>query len=124
VLDKLRSRGLPLALVSDSSAEAPALWTESPLATRIAVTAFSCLVGVRKPDPALYLYAVRRLRVRPESCLYVGDGGGGELTGAVSLGMDVVRLRLSGDVPTDRYDDDASFAGPEVSSLSALLDRL
>jgi putative hydrolase of the HAD superfamily len=124
VLDELLSRGLPLALVSDSSAEAPALWSESPLSARIAVTAFSCVVGARKPDPALYLHAVRRLGADVRRCMYVGDGGGGELTGAAGLGMDVVRLRVPGDVPTDRYDDDDAFAGPEISSLSALLGRL
>lgn len=124
VLDELRSRGLPLALVSDSSAETPALWLDSPLSERVSVTAFSCLVGVRKPDPAIYLYAVRRLGVDPRQCLYVGDGGGGELSGAAALGMDVVRLRSPGDAPTDRYDDDESFAGPEIATLAALLDGL
>jgi putative hydrolase of the HAD superfamily len=124
VLDELRSRDLPLALVSDSSEEAPALWPQSPLSRRIPVAAFSCRVGARKPDPAIYLHAVGLLGADPRRCLYVGDGGGGELTGAASLGMDVVRLRVAGDIPADRYDDDHAFTGPEIASLSALLDRL
>jgi putative hydrolase of the HAD superfamily len=124
VLDELRSRDLPLALVSDSSSETPALWPESRLSARIAVTAFSCLVGRRKPDPAIYLHAVRQLSVTPEACLYVGDGGGGELTGAAALGMRVIRLRPPGDVPTDRYDDDHAFDGPEIPTLDRLLDQI
>lgn len=124
VLDELRSTGLPLGLVSDSSAETPAIWDGSPLAARIAVTAFSCLVGVRKPGAAIYLHAVARLGVDPGRCLYVGDGGGGELTGAAALGMDAVRLRVPGDAPSDRYDDDATFAGPEIAALADLVDRL
>jgi putative hydrolase of the HAD superfamily len=124
VLDDLRSRDLPLALVSDSSEEAPTLWPRSPLSSRIRVTAFSCRVGARKPDPSIYLHAVGLLGADPRRCLYVGDGGGGELTGAAALGMDVVRLRVPGDVPSDRYDDDDAFTGPEIASLSALLDRL
>jgi putative hydrolase of the HAD superfamily len=124
VLDELRARGLPLALVSDSSAEAPALWPASPLSQWIAVAAFSCVVGARKPDPAIYLHAVRRLGVAVRQCPYVGDGGGGELTGAAALGMDVLRLRVAGDAPTDRYDDDATFVGPEIGSLAGVLEHI
>jgi len=112
-----------LALVSDASSETPALWPESPLASRVPVTAFSCLVGVRKPDPEIYLHATRRLGVDPVQCVYVGDGGGGELTGAAALGMDVVRLRTADDAASGRYDDDAGFTGPEIATLAALLDR-
>ena len=121
VLDGLLDAGLPLALVSDSSVETPSLWAESPLSERIMVTAFSCLLGVRKPDPAIYLHAVRELDVRPADCLFVGDGGGRELSGATELGMQVVRLRVPGDDPTDRYDDDRSFTGPQITALSDLL---
>jgi putative hydrolase of the HAD superfamily len=120
VLDVLAARGLPQALISDSSAEVPELWTDSPLARRIPVTAFSCVVGARKPDPALYLHAVRRLAVPVWECLYVGDGGGGELTGAASLGMRAVRLNTGGE-PTERYDDDTGFAGETVATLAELL---
>jgi len=120
VLDELVARGLLLALVSDSSVETPELWPGSPLARRIPVTAFSCVVGARKPDPALYLHAVRRLGVLAQECVYVGDGGGGELTGAASLGMRAVRL-TTGDRATDRYDDDAAFAGVQIDTLGELL---
>lgn len=120
VLDRLLSRGLRLGLVSDSSVETPLLWPESPLSSRMAATAFSCVLGVRKPEPAIYLHVLGALRLEPRACLYVGDGGGRELTGAAALGMYAVRLRPPGDVPTDRYDDDP-FDGPEVSSLQELL---
>ena len=120
VLDELVARGLPLALVSDSSVETPELWHASPLARRVPVTAFSCVVGARKPDAALYLHAVRQLAVPLRGCVYVGDGGGGELTGAAALGMRAIRLNTGGG-PTDRYDDDAAFAGEEIAALGELL---
>jgi putative hydrolase of the HAD superfamily len=122
VLDELRHAGLALALVSDSSMEAPEVWPATALSSLITVTAFSCLLGVRKPDPAIYLHAVRGLSVEPGDCLYVGDGGGGELTGAAALGMQVLRIRMPDDGPSDRYDDDLAFAGPEIAGLTELLD--
>jgi putative hydrolase of the HAD superfamily len=120
VLDELAARGLRLALVSDSSVETPEVWPGSPLARRIPITAFSCVVGARKPDPELYLHAVRQLGVPAQECVYVGDGGGGELTGAAALGMRAIRLD-TGARPADRYDDDAAFAGDEITMLAELL---
>lgn len=122
VVDALRAAGSRLAVVSDSSAETPLLWSQSPLGKRIPVTAFSCVVGVRKPDPAIYLHAVDALQVLPEDCLFVGDGDGHELSGAAALGMRVVRLRSPGDRPADRYDDDHDFDGPEIHTLAGLLE--
>ena len=51
VLDALREAGFRLGLVSDSSIETPTAWPGCPLASRIEVTAFSCLLDVRKPHP-------------------------------------------------------------------------
>jgi putative hydrolase of the HAD superfamily len=122
VLDELRARGFLLALVTDSSTETPTLWKETMLAARLDHTAFSCLLGVCKPDPSLFLHACKGLEVAPRHCAYVGDGGGHELTAAAALGMRVVRLRVPGDEASDRYDDDHSFAGAEIAALPQLLE--
>ena len=53
---------------------------------------FSVEVGICKPDPEIYLTACRRLGVEPQECVYVGDGGSRELTGAAAVGMTPVRL--------------------------------
>jgi len=121
VLDELRTRGFLLALVTDSSIETPTLWRETPLAPRLDQAAFSCLLGVRKPDPELFLHACEGLGVTPRECAYVGDGGGHELTAATALGMLAVRLRPRDAAASDRYDDDSAFAGAEVAALSELL---
>jgi putative hydrolase of the HAD superfamily len=82
--------------------------------------AFSCVLGVCKPDPEIFLHACRSLGLRATECAYVGDGGGHELTAAAALGMRALRLRVPGEGAADSYDDDA-FAGPEVISLRELL---
>ena len=122
VLDELLARGLRLGLVSDSSVETPLLWPSTPLASRIEVAAFSCLLGVRKPDPAIYRHVLDALEVAPEQCLFVGDGGSGELTGAVALGMQAVRLKVAAEPPGVRYDDDTGFSGRHIPSLAVLLE--
>jgi putative hydrolase of the HAD superfamily len=53
---------------------------------------FSFEVGSVKPEPAIYLAACRGLGVSPYRCLFVGDGNGRELEGAMDLGMTAVRI--------------------------------
>jgi FMN phosphatase YigB (HAD superfamily) len=48
---------------------------------------FSHEVGFVKPDPEIYLTACERLGVEPGHCIFVGDGGSGELPGAAAVGM-------------------------------------
>ena len=81
-LDDLRAAGLRLGLVSDSSVEVPTVWPDCPLARRFDATAFSCLLGLRKPAREMYLSVTRRLGVTPAQCLYVGDGDSRELAAA------------------------------------------
>lgn len=92
-LTELRSRGYPIALVSVCAPDIPARWRRLPLAPFVEVTVFSSEVGLRKPDPAIYLAATDGLGVAPEACLYCGDGAYGELTGAAAVGMTPYLIR-------------------------------
>lgn len=83
----LRSAGAKLGLISDCSSDGPRASPTSPLASLFDAALFSCDVGVRRPDPRIYRLACDRLGVPPERCLYVGDGGSRELTGAAAIGM-------------------------------------
>jgi putative hydrolase of the HAD superfamily len=51
----------------------------------------SCETGLVKPDPEIFKLCAARLGVRPEDCLYVGDGGSDELRGASTVGMTPVQ---------------------------------
>jgi putative hydrolase of the HAD superfamily len=93
----LRARGVPTALISMCAPDTPPLWHASALAESVDVEVFSCEVGLRKPDPAIYLHACSQLGVDPRSCLYVGDGSYRELSGATAVGMTAV-LVLDPDV--------------------------
>jgi putative hydrolase of the HAD superfamily len=78
----------------------------------------SHLEGVEKPDPEIFLRGCRRMGVRPEECLYVGDLYPVDVLGARSAGMDAVLLdpmdRL--DYPVDRI--------PDVQALPGYLARV
>jgi putative hydrolase of the HAD superfamily len=86
----VRDNGYRSALVSMCAPDTPELWRASPFAGLIEVEVFSCEVGHRKPEPAIYLAASDRLGVPPARCLYVGDGSYGELRGAAAVGMTAV----------------------------------
>ncbi|HMK93373.1 MAG TPA: HAD-IA family hydrolase [Thermoleophilia bacterium] len=121
VLDRLRAAGLRLALVTDSSIETPTVWPGCPLADRFDATVFSCLTGVRKPAPEMYLCAARAVGVAPERCLFVGDGDSHELSGAVAVAMRAVRLHDAGETVATQHVGDAEFSGPVIDSLDELL---
>lgn len=91
-LRRLKGDGYRLGLISDCSSELPALWGNTEFPDFFDVTIFSCEVGVKKPDPKIYQLASEKLKVTPGECLYIGDGGSKELTGADAVGMHPVLL--------------------------------
>jgi putative hydrolase of the HAD superfamily len=117
MLDKLRAGGWLLGLVSNTTAESPDRFRESPLSSRFDVTAFSSELGVAKPDPAIYLAACQELGVAAPACIYVGDGADEELVAAAALGMRAIRT-------TEHADSDPSWTGPTISTLADLATKL
>ncbi|MBI2856452.1 MAG: HAD-IA family hydrolase [Chloroflexi bacterium] len=101
----LRSADIGTGVISNASAEVSLFWPESPLSTLIDAAVFSGNVGLSKPDPRIYRHICDVLGVEPESCVYVGDGGDGELTGAKSVGMLPVQIlvRSSPDTEAAHY---------------------
>lgn len=124
VLRALAERGLAICVISDCGPETPSIWPSLPFAGLVTQPVFSCDLRVRKPHPSLYELAASRIGLAPADCVYVGDGGSRELTGALAVGMRAVRLAVSGeDWGADiRYEPDDGFSGTFVPSLSALLD--
>jgi putative hydrolase of the HAD superfamily len=75
---------------------------------------------MRKPDPRLFRAAAARLPADPERCLYVGDGGGRELTGAAAVGMRAVLLAGPDWRPTRAGSHETGWTGPQIASLTEL----
>jgi putative hydrolase of the HAD superfamily len=117
LLAALKDRGIKIALVSNADVMDTWHWKESPLAPYFDAAIFSWEAGVQKPDPRIYALALEQLggngpdrsedhgpaqtgsagggapgsaaspALGPESCLYTGDGGHGELQGAKAAGF-------------------------------------
>ena len=118
-LAKVRALRLRTALISDCSPDVPLLWPTTPFAPAIEEPLFSCDEGLIKPEPALYLRACERLGVDPDACVYVGDGGNGELSGAARVGMRAILIRTP--ASSDAYDSErATWPGEAIDALSQL----
>jgi putative hydrolase of the HAD superfamily len=112
---------LHIGLVSDCTSELPDAWHQLPLAALIDAPVFSCVERTRKPDPRLFHAVAHRLHADPAACLYIGDGGGRELTGASGIGMRAVLLAGPDWHAHRDHNKETDWAGPRVSSLLDLL---
>jgi putative hydrolase of the HAD superfamily len=122
-LAALRERGLKVGVISDCSEEVVAAWPGTPLAPLVHEAVLSAAVGMKKPDPRVYELACERLGVPPEKCLFVGDGGSRELTGASAVGMDAVLIRVPGDAGDDAFRRDAEeWDGTRVAALREIVE--
>ncbi|MEV7329336.1 HAD family hydrolase [Micromonospora sp. NPDC093244] len=122
VLTALRGRGLGTGVISDCTHELPAFFPQLAVDPLVDVRVFSVQVGQCKPDPALYLAACRRLGLAPADCLYVGDGGSQELTGAERAGMTAVRLAAPDLGEHMVFNADRDWRGPVLGTLREVLD--
>jgi putative hydrolase of the HAD superfamily len=89
-LGELQNRGFKRGVISVCSSDVEELWDETELAKHVDDVVLSCTVGLSKPDPRIYELACRRLEVRPDECVFVGDGANDELAGAQRVGMQAV----------------------------------
>lgn len=117
-LAELKSLGYRIGLVSDCSSEVPLLWESTPFASLIESPIFSCAVGIKKPDQRIYELACKHLDVEPRECVYVGDGGSGELSGAAAVGMYPILIRASDDDESDAFRVDAEdWEGTRITRI-------
>ena len=118
-LVRLKDSGHKIGLISDCVLEDALNWPHTPMAPLVDAAVLSCEVGLRKPAPRIYWLACEHLGVTPRDCLYIGDGGSGELTGASQVGMDAVLIRAPYDT---RRGDREDWTGVSISTLGEVLD--
>lgn len=109
LLHTLKRRGFLLGLVSNCSPEEITGFSQSPLAKIIDVPVFSCVEGLVKPDPAIFMACLTRLSIDAAQALYVGDDAGRELPGAQAVGMTSLRAAWFAKRFMDGFERDKTF---------------
>jgi HAD superfamily hydrolase (TIGR01509 family) len=109
-LDRLRAAGLRLGVVSNSDGRVEEALVAAGVRECFDVVLDSALVGVEKPDPAIFRAALDALGVAPAEALYVGDLYEVDVVGARAAGMEAVLL-----VP------DAAVPGPDCRRYDSLV---
>ena len=91
LLKKLHEKRIKVGLISNTFSDERDMIKECPLYPLFDVAMISYEQGLSKPDPAIYQAMIQALGVKPEECLYVGDGGSRELYTARDVGMDAIQ---------------------------------
>ena len=122
-LKGLKQAGLKLGLLTNCSWEVPTFWNRTSLAPLMDAAVFSFQVGCKKPDRRIYEITSKRLGVKSQECMFVGDGGNQELEGAKAAGMTAVMIRTPGDdLYNPRRTASDAWPGPRISHLSEVLE--
>ncbi|MEM7015940.1 MAG: HAD-IA family hydrolase [Pseudomonadota bacterium] len=123
ILQTLRDKGKKLALISNADVMEIQAWERaSPIAKLFDVTVFSCHVGYAKPDPKIYQLTMRELAVDAKDCLFIGDGGSGELKGAQDCGITTVMITgLIQELWPERIESRKPYADFVIEHLSELI---
>ncbi len=93
LLRRLAAQGLSLGIVSNQPAGAADRLRRVGIAECFQHLGLSGVVGVRKPNPAIFLGAAEALGVEPARCIMVGDRIDNDIAPAKALGMAAVRFR-------------------------------
>lgn len=119
VLEALKSR-FPMVLVSNFYGNVESVLRDFDLLKYFDSIVESAVVGVRKPDPAIFGLGVDALGLKAEDVLVVGDSLTKDIMPARSLGCKTAWLKGKGWTPEEDARQDAS----QISSLSDLLQLL
>lgn len=90
VLLEIKKKGKKICLLSNADIIDVMHWDNSPLNELFDETIFSYEVGYLKPQREIYNIALKKMKVTPEKCIFIGDGGSDELKGAKELGMHTI----------------------------------
>jgi putative hydrolase of the HAD superfamily len=92
VLQTLKHHGFRLAVLSNWSPKLPQILERLSIHQYFEFVIVSALVGLAKPDPAIFDLAVQKSGCRPEELLYVGDSPAADIAGSQAAGWDSVLI--------------------------------
>ena len=96
VLQQLKVQGLPMVLVSNFYGNMPVVLHEFGFDGLFLKVIESAVVGIRKPDPRIFLLGVEALGLKPEEVTVVGDSLDKDIIPAHEVGCQTIWLRGEG----------------------------
>jgi putative hydrolase of the HAD superfamily len=114
ILQELRKRGLVLGVVSNSDGRITSVLERCGITHFFQVIVDSHDVGVEKPDPRIFDFALTKAQARPEQTLYVGDIYSIDVIGAERAGIHPVLIDSVGSYA-------ATFTCKTIKHLRSLL---
>ncbi len=119
ILANLR-KNYRLGVVSNFCGNLDVIFRDFGLAEHLSAIIDSCIVGVEKPDPAIFRIALERIGAEAGETVFVGDNLDRDIRPAKALGMRTVWIR-GADRPTAH---DSQEADRTIGSLTELEDVL
>lgn len=117
VLGELRDRGFALAVISNADGRIEADLEQHGLRAYFSDVVDSHVVGVEKPDPAIFRLALDRVGTAADTAVYVGDMWSIDVLGARKAGLRPVLIDTLRRYPV-------AVDCPRIQRLSELLDLL
>lgn len=104
VLEKLKSR-FPMVMVSNFYGNLTSVLNDFDLLKYFDAVVESAVVGVRKPDSAIFGMGVEKLGLRPENVVVIGDSYSKDIKPAATIGCKTIWLKGVGwgDEPENEY---------------------
>jgi len=113
---ELKRRGYRLAVVSNAEGNVGRDLDAAGYRGAFGAVVDSHVVGVEKPDPAIFAIALERIGSRPDRAIFVGDVPAVDVVGARAAGIAAVLF--------DRHDSFPEVDAPRIAALEELLPHL
>lgn len=117
ILDRLAEK-FPIVMVSNFYGNLPTVLENFGIRHYFKSIVESALVGVRKPDPAIYQLGVDAIGLQPKNCVVVGDSYSKDIVPANEIGCQTVWI--NGTDWNDTPANTESVAGYEIKSIQEL----
>ena len=120
LLAELKARGFVLGVVSNGCGNVDRLCDDFGYTRFLSTIVDSRRVGLQKPDPAIYQYAVGQLGLPPSAIMMIGDSFERDIRPAASIGMRTAWLQGAGNRPCP----DPALVDVRLDALGDLLRAL
>lgn len=121
VLTTLQDRGYRFVLVTNFYGNIHAVLRAYALDHFFPAIVESAVVGVRKPDPAIWTLGVEAAQTTPDQCIAIGDSYGKDILAACAAGCDTIWFKGE-EWEEKQYDE--TLPTHVITSLSQILELL